>query len=406
LARGIHPYKPNKPNVHGWVVSLSREVGRDVAQSKVLSYLNPEWIKDIVMISGSSQNPSSGIIDFINIYNVFGGVSKIGFKSCEMGRDKFAGASLDFVWFDEEPPFDIYQECRMRVLDRSGEIFGTMTPLLGLTWVYNIIYLNEQQDPNIWHIFMEWGDNPYLDKTEVDILTRTMTVQELDSRRYGKFINLGGMVYSEFDQNIHVIQPFDVPKEWYNNISIDPGLNNPLSCHWYAVDYDEIVYVIAEHYHAGKDIVYHSNQIKDICDSLGWHKDCSGRYSALIDSAANQRTLASSKNVADLFFDNGIAVNTKVNKDLFAGINTVKRYLSNSQNRPQIFIFSNCVNLIREFKSYWWGKGDVPQKKDDHALDELRYFLMSRPNPPKEEQRQNILAQHKNKLIRKGRKRV
>ncbi|MDR1138591.1 MAG: terminase family protein [Clostridiales bacterium] len=404
MARGIHPYRANKPSVHGWVVSLSSQVSRDVAQSKILNYLNPAWIKDIVMSSGSSHNPSNGVVDFVTVYSVLGGVSKIGFKSCEMGRDKFAGTSLDFVWFDEEPPYDIYQECRMRVLDRSGDIFGTMTPLLGLTWVYNNIYLNPQQDPKIWHIFMEWGDNPYLDKQEIDALTASMTQQELDSRRYGKFVNSGGMVYSEFDSNVHVIDPFDVPKEWYNNLSIDPGLNNPLSCHWYAVDYDDVVYVIAEHYQAGKDIQYHANAIKSISQSLDWHTDWSGRIVALIDSAANQRTLASSKSVADLFWDHGIAVNTKVNKDLFAGINTVKRYFGNSAGRPQIYIFRTCVNLIREIKSYWWGNGDTPIKRDDHALDELRYFLMSRPQSPKIPTTSNIISAYKDKLIKKNNK--
>ena len=88
---------------------------------------------------------------------------------CDQGRDKFQGASLDFVWFDEEPPYDIYQECRMRVLDREGEIFGTMTPLKGLTWVYNQIYLNENQDDEVWCEFMEWADNPYLNPKEVKV---------------------------------------------------------------------------------------------------------------------------------------------------------------------------------------------------------------------------------------------
>ena len=51
----------------------------------------------------------------------------------------------------------------------------------------------------------------------------------------------------------------------------------------------------------------------------------------------------------------------------------------------RLYIFKNCVNLIREFKSYWWGDGDNPIKKDDHALDELRYYLMTKPkNEPKE----------------------
>lgn len=41
------------------------------------------------------------------------------------------------------------------------------------------------------------------------------------------------------------------------------------------------------------------------------------------------------------------------------------------------------MNLIRELKSYWWGDNDRPKKTDDHALDELRYFVMTQPRPTK-----------------------
>ena len=188
LARGIHPYRKNIKNASGWVVSLSKQVQRDVAQEKILYYLRPDWIEKIVMTSGRADSPESGVIDFILVKNVFGGVSKIGFRSCDQGREKFQGASLDFVWFDEEPPFDIYQECKMRVLDRCGIIFGTMTPLKGLTWVYNEIYLNEHDDPEVWYEQMEWADNPFLNSKEVEALTSSMSEEELESRRYGKFM--------------------------------------------------------------------------------------------------------------------------------------------------------------------------------------------------------------------------
>jgi len=266
----------------------------------------------------------------------------------------------------------------MRVLDRKGDIFGTMTPLKGLTFVYNKIWLNEDNDPEIECTCMEWADNPHLDKDEVAALTATMSQEEIMSRRYGKFSASKGLVYHEFDPKIHVIKPFNVPREWYDNMSIDPGLNNPLSCHWYAADGDGNVYVIAEHYEAGRDIGYHVGAIKAVSEALGWHTDFAGRYCSLIDSAASQRTLASNKSVAEQFLDGGIGVNTKVNKDLFAGIAKVKSYLKDGNGKPRIFIFEGCVNLIKELKAYYWGEGDVPKKKDDHALDELRYYIMSR----------------------------
>ena len=140
----------------------------------------------------------------------------------------------------------------MRVLDKKGEIFGTMTPLKGLTWVYEVIFLNKFNNPEIWYEFIQWSDNPFLDSGEIKLLTESMSEDELQSRRYGNFVGGGGLVYANFDENVNVIEPFDVPIEWYDNISIDPGLKNPLSCHFYACDFDGNVYVIAEHYEENK----------------------------------------------------------------------------------------------------------------------------------------------------------
>ena len=403
MVRGIHPFRTNKPDVHGWVVSVSYEVQREVAQAKIMKFLNPEWIEDVVMMSGHKGSPEHGIIDYLIIKNVFGGVSTIGFKSIDQGREKFQGASLDFVWFDEEPPEDIYEECRMRVMDKCGDIYGTMTPLKGLTWVYDEIFINSHNNPEIWHITMEWADNPFLSESEIKLLTETMNDEIVESRRYGRFSHAEGLVYSEFDTSVHIIEPFDVPYDWYDNISIDPGLNNPLSCHFYAVDYDGNIYVIAEHYEKEKDIDYHSKIIMEIADNLNWHKDNKGRLEALIDSAAGQRTLASSKSVSDLFYEHNILVNTKVNKDVFTGINRVKTLFK--MRPPRIFIFRNCINLIRELKSYWWGKNDIPIKREDHALDELRYYVMSKPSPHNPLAAKKTLVQiDKEKIIRNNRR--
>ena len=162
-----------------------------------------------------------------------------------------------------------------------------------------------------------------------------------------------------------------MPFEWQDTISIDPGLNNPLSAHWYCTDFDGNVYIVAEHYEAKRDIDYHAAKIREISERIGWHTDGKGRLAALIDSAANQRTLASVKSVAELFYERGILVNANVNKDLFAGIARVKSYLIGEGGKPKLYIFSGCVHLIREMKGYFWGEGDVPKKRDDHAMDDL-----------------------------------
>ncbi len=400
MARGCHPYREMTGATNGWVVSLSQQVQRDVAQSKILYYLNPDWIEDVVMLSGRKDSIKNGIIDYILVKNVFGTTSKIGFKSCDQGREKFQGTSLNYVWFDEEPPYEIYSECRMRVMDVDGDIFGTMTPLKGMTYVYDEIFLNKFDDPNIWCEFMSWDDNPFISEQAKINMKKSMSADELRSRQYGEFLDFGGRVYPEFDENIHVIPPFDVPLDWQDKLSIDPGFRNPLSCHFYAVDYDGNIYVVAEHYAKDKDIAYHSAQIKQIAESLNWHTMSNGMLSALIDSAANQTTLASSKSVSDLFYDYGISVNTNVNKDVFSGIQRVKSYLKNGAGEAHLFIFDTCINMIKEMKSYRWGKGESPVKENDHSMDELRYYIMSRPENKKPKPERTLIQKEKDKLIR------
>lgn len=400
MARGNHPYRKNRKDVFGWVVSPTMQVQRDVAQKKILHYLRPDWVADVVMVSGRKDNPAAGIVDQIVVRNVFGGTSVIGFKSCDQGRERFQGSSLDFVWFDEEPPRDIYEECRMRVLDREGDIFGTMTPLKGLTFVYEEIYLNRSGNPEVWYEFMEWADNPFLSQKEIALLTSSMDEATLESRRYGRFAAREGLVYPEFDEREHVIEPFPIPPEWQAGIAIDPGLKNPLSAHFYAVDWDGNVYVVAEHYAAGKDLDYHADAILRLCDRLGWRRDARGRVEALIDSAASQRTLAAQKSVAELFCERGILADTRVEKDVFSGVERVKSYLRRGNGLPDLYVFSGCVNMIREFKSYFWGSGDSPVKRDDHAMDELRYFLMSRPAPAQADAEPGPIARDKERRIR------
>ena len=405
MLRGIHPYRKNRRDVFGWAVSLSTQVQRDVAQAKILKYLPKSWISEIIMLTGRRDSPSGGVIDQIKIKNVFGGISTLGFKSCDQGREKFQGSSLDFVWFDEEPPRDIYEECLMRVMDKRGDIFGTMTPLKGKTFIYNEIFLNRRKNREIWHEFMTWEDNPYLSKKEAKLLENSLDGKTLDARKYGRFSDGEGLVYPEFDEAVHVIKPFPIPPEWQDNISIDPGLNNPLSAHWYCTDWDGNIYVVAEHFAAGKDIDFHANAIREISAKLGWKTDGRGRVRALIDSAANQRTLASQKSVTELFYERGILADPNVNKDVFAGISRVKSYLIQGNGVGNIYIFSTCENMIEEFKGYVWGGGDTPVKRDDHCMDELRYFIMSRPEHAKKDEGISLIAADKQRRIKGKRKR-
>ena len=61
--------------------------------------------------------------------------------------------------------------------------------------------------------------------------------------------------------------------------------------------------------------------------------------------------------------------------------------------------------MIREIKAYRWGKGDSPVKTDDHSMDELRYYIMNRPENKKAKENKSIIQLEKERLIRSLRQR-
>lgn len=62
-----------------------------------------------------------------------GGISTLQFKSYDQGREAFQGTAQDGIHLDEEPPLDVYVECLMRIMTKSGMIILTETPLLGVS---------------------------------------------------------------------------------------------------------------------------------------------------------------------------------------------------------------------------------------------------------------------------------
>ncbi|MBS7401589.1 MAG: terminase family protein [Eubacteriales bacterium] len=395
-ATGLHPFVKIDHAMDGWVVSLTRQVQRDVAQAKILQYLPPEWIVKTVMVSGSSFAPAHGVIDFILVRNVFGTVSKIGFRNCEQGRERFQGVSLDYVWFDEEPPADIYDECLLRLLDRGGVHWVTMTPLKGRSWVYDRIYLRQEQQPDLACFWMSWDDNPYLSPAEKQFLIANLPPDVLESRQHGHFVASEGLVFPNFTAD-NILEPVMLPQPDAYYIGIDPGYRNPTAVVW-AVSVGENLYVISDYEVAGLTVADHCRAILERTKNLGWNLK---QVKILIDSAANQKTSACEVSTATQYRQHGVAVDTNVNKNLAQGLLAMKARFSSADGRRNLFVFKNCVHLLGELRGYYWGDGEQPQKVNDHTIDALRYIVMDwerschTPSAPL-----NTLGQAKKHLIK------
>lgn len=89
------------------------------------------------------------LLDTIKVNHVSGGQSLIGPKSYLSGREKFQGETLDGVWFDEEPPADIYTEGLTRTNVGANPVWMTFTPLLGMSEVVRRFLQQKSPDRHI-----------------------------------------------------------------------------------------------------------------------------------------------------------------------------------------------------------------------------------------------------------------
>ncbi len=109
---------------------------RDIIQKKMLGDvydMGKGLIPKDCIGSHSSKAGVSGGIDTIKIRHVSGGDSELIFRSYDQGRRIFQGIELDVVWFDEEPPLDVYSEALIRTMTTGGITMLTFTPLSGMS---------------------------------------------------------------------------------------------------------------------------------------------------------------------------------------------------------------------------------------------------------------------------------
>ncbi|MCD6459743.1 terminase family protein [bacterium] len=302
--------------------------------------------------------------------------SQIEFMSALQDREKFQGTSRDGLWIDEEIDKPIFQECQMRLLDRGGRTILTLTPINGMTWVYDDIYL-KKNDPHIEVITVTTYENPHIDPSEIKIFADNLSSDEKRIRLNGEFVSLQGLVYKDFsDGPPLVVKPFPIPPEWTHYIGIDPHLRTPTAVLFTACDREGDLYCYDE--------IFSDDLISGIAEQIKMKFSHNSIFSSVIDPSSKQPNPVSGVSIKDEFARFGIhARNAK--KNVHVGINRLSEYLRHKKGYPRIFIFETCEKLRFEFRNYIWEKnpfaGDKqsPRKKNDHLLDCLRYIVMENP---------------------------
>ncbi len=189
-----------------WALTTDYGTSVEVQQAKIYKYL-PKTIDgkpDPAFVSYALWSSENG---FTNRVITFTNGSTIRFHSYDQGRERLQGTSLDYVWFDEEPPEDIYKECLMRTLDRSGRVLLTLTPVKGLTWLYHRLYRRAADDEAIEIFCLQTEQNEHVNESAVKRIMAQYSEREREVRSSGSFLDIGvGRVYHRFKRETHVIE--------------------------------------------------------------------------------------------------------------------------------------------------------------------------------------------------------
>jgi len=221
-------------------------------------------------------------------------------------------------------------------------------------------------------------DNPYLARDgRYEQMLKALPPTQRRQLLEGDWEVAEGAAFTEFDRNIHIIEPFEIPIHWERIKGIDYGYASESACVWGAVDKDDGTLIIYRELYRkgllGTDLAHIITEM-ELNDPLS--------VPGVLDTACWNRTGQTGPTVGETLVKAGHKLR-RADKNRVAGKIQIHEYLKVQQSgRPKLQIFNTCPNLIRELQSIPLDKSnpeDVDTHAPDHAYDALRYLIMARP---------------------------
>ena len=188
-----------------------------------------------------------------------------------------------------------------------------------------------------------------------------------------------GAAFPEFNRNIHVVEPYDIPKSWVRFRACDYGYGSYTGVVWFTITPAEQLVVYRELYVSKVTATDLADMILEIEDGEKI------RYGVLDSSLWHNRG-DTGPSLAEQMIMKGCRwrPSDRSKGSRVAGKNELHRRLQVDEftNEPRIVFFNNCIETISQIPSIPLDKKnpeDVDTNAEDHLYDALRYGIMSRP---------------------------
>lgn len=278
--------------------------------------------------------------------------------------DSLEGMTLRSAWLDEAGQMKpvVWQKMKERTAIKQGRVLITTTPY-NMGWLYELIKTVDKRFK-----MFKWKSvqNAYFPEEEYNYAKANMRPEMFEMRYGGEFRKLAGLVYPEFNETC-IVPSMPVQGDWKLWCGIDFGYTNPSVCLFMARTPDNTYIVCDEIYQSEMLIHQFAKRIRSRGVNVHlFFGDPSGKQEIM--ELGNY----------------GVFVNPAEN-DVPFGIQKVEGFL----RQGRLKVMAHCVKTIDEFKQYHYKESndpnkiaEEPEKEYDHAMDALRYALVSERTEP------------------------
>lgn len=327
-------------------------------------YIPKADILDYTRRSGVSQ-----ALDSVTVRHASGKTSTLLFKAYEQGRGKWQANTVDYVWFDEEPPEDVYLEGITRTNATNGLVTVTFTPLNGMSAVVQRYVLpgSDAGAATRTVTTMTIEDAEHYSPEERQRIIDSYPAHEKEARTKGIPTLGSGRIFPIAEEDIKV-SPFEIPKHWVQIGGLDFGWDHPFAGAGCAWDRDADVFYVTKVYREREATpIIHAAALKPWGAWLPWswphdglqHDKGSGEQLAVQYRAQGLNMLSERAT-----FDDGT-------NGVEAGISDMLQRMQTGRFK----VFSTCGEFFEEFRLYHRKDGKIVKERDD-VISASRYALM------------------------------
>lgn len=293
-----------------------------------------------------------------NYYYLFGGKDEGSYALIQ-------GITLAGVLFDEVAlmPRSFVDQAMARCSIDGSKMWFNCNPENPNHWFYTE-WVKKAQEKNILYLHFTMEDNPNLSNAIKKRYESLYTGVFYDRYILGKWVLAEGAVYPMFDKKKHIVPNVIDRRYECFYISCDYGTLNPFSAGLWG-KYKGAWYRIKEYYYDGRK----AQSQKTDEEYYKQIERLAGKnyiYGIIVDPSA--------ASFIECIKRHGKFRVMPANNSVLPGIRKVATCLKNGT----LLFGTSCKDCIREFQSYVWdekSQEDRPKKENDHAMDDIRYFV-------------------------------